>query len=489
MGGRVEGDHGNPFDPPRRSDAGETMRLSAALPVLALVLAGCLGAGNQPLDAASVTLPILGDPLLLDHDHGDAALHALTTSNVKQLSHTVWEKVLLDRFPAQAYGEMDVAGDVAFVAALVSGFALVDIKDPAAPTTLSFTPIPPVYVADIKAAQGGDLALLGTQRTIGRVTSMLGLPGLLVPLPVPSAAPIGAIGLQAWDTSDKANPQLVGYTYVDGGCHMVSVLEYGSDTVVFCAPNDNSIRIFQVNRVGPAVTFELLSVWSPGDLSEVVVYKVSPTRAQFTHDMTVQKDPLTGEPVMFVSFWDLGTHVVDVKDPAAPKSLGSWAGEDATLFGGQTHTSMATLIGGKRVVVQIPEYANIPAVFVLDATDYGNMRLLSEWTAHADGEYGDDPTLFSTHNFQVVGSKVYMAMYHGGIWVLDLADPTKPMAVGYFLPADPEAAQSSGGGPIPDTWDVVVANGHIWAVDIPTGLYALHLDGDPGGDAAYKSFA
>jgi hypothetical protein len=150
---------------------------------------------------------------------------------------------------------------------------------------------------------------------------------------------------------------------------------------------------------------------------------------------------------------------------------------------------MAAMVGGKRVVVNIPEYADIPAVFVLDATDYGAMRLLGEWTAHSDGDYGDNPNLFSTHNFQIVDEQVYMGMYHGGVWVLDIQDPGRIQPRAYYLPDQGESASAAvGTGAVPDTWDVVVANGHVFAVDIPTGFYALHIDGDPV-DPAYDSFA
>lgn len=459
---------------------------------LAFLAAGCIGTGTTPLDAASLDLPILGDPLVLEHDHADPALHDFATSNVRPLARLAWDSVLLGRYPLQQWGEIDVKGDLAFVAALWSGFAIVDVADPEAPQTLSYTPVAPSYVADIKAAEGGDLVLLGLQGSAsGMARALTG-----VSVPATPAAPVatprpGLIGLQAWDATDKAEPRPVGYVYVDGGCHMVSVLEQEQGTIVYCAPNDNTVRIFRLAREGPAVVFEPLAVWSPGDLSEVAAYKAAPTRGQFTHDMTAQMDPLTGEPVMFVSFWDLGVHVVDVSDPASPALLGVWAGEDALLWGGRVHTAMATMVDGKRVVVTIPEYADIPAMFVLDATDYGAMRLLSEWQAHEDGDYGERPAIFSTHNFQLVDSKVYMAMYHGGVWVLDIADPAKPRPTAYYLPHEEPGvgAGTVGAGLTPDTWDVVVANGRVFAVDIPTGLHVLHIEGDPAGDEGYDSFA
>lgn len=461
--------------------------ITAASLALATVLGGCLSA-SEPLAGNALNLPVLGDPLVLEHDHNDPALHDFVTSNVQRLAHLAWEPTLLDRYPLQQWGELDVKGDTAYVAALWSGFAIVDVADPAAPKTLSYTPVQPAYVADIKATAEDDLVLLGLQGSVGG--SVRALTGQALPVGVATPVRPGTVGVEAYDVSDPADPRPVGFFYVEGGCHMLSILEQDQGTMVYCAPNDNTIRVFRLVREGPAVVFEPVAIWAPGDLSEVLAYKAAPTGGQFTHDMTAQLDPLTGEPVMFVSFWDLGVFVVDVRDPANPALLGTWAGEDAELWGGKVHTTMATMVGDRRVIVTIPEYADIPAMFVLDATDYGALRLLGEWTAHPDGDYGESPALFSTHNFQVVGSTVYMAMYHGGVWTIDIRDPARPTPTSYYLPheAPGVGAGTVGALAVPETWDVVVANGHVFALDIPTGLHILHVAGDPV-DAAYDSFA
>jgi hypothetical protein len=147
---------------------------------------------------------------------------------------------------------------------------------------------------------------------------------------------------------------------------------------------------------------------------------------------------------------------------------------------------MATLINGTRVIVAIPEYANPPTMFLLDATDYSRIKLLSEWTLYPDRDLsGEQAALFSLHNFQIVGHRVYLAMYHGGVWVFDIADPTMPKPVAYTLPRPAEART----GTLPLTWDVVVANGYVIALDIPTGLHFFHFVDDPAGDARFDSFA
>jgi hypothetical protein len=204
-------------------------------------------------------------------------------------------------------------------------------------------------------------------------------------------------------------------------------------------------------------------------------------------DMTFMEDPLTGTPMLYVSFWNLGLRFVDVSNPLLPLEVGSWDGEEANIYGGNLHTAMAFARDDRRFVVTSPEVANPPAVFILDITDYDQPRVLAEWTAldDFDGQWGR----FSTHNFQVVDDKIYLAMYHGGIWVLDVSGDDgllHPKPIASYMPHEPRAdgqAYSVG------AWDVVVWNGYMLTADSNGGFYVLHRDGDPAGNPEYTSFA
>lgn len=467
--------------------------LASALFVVLVLVAGCTDPASKTGIGGDGGLEgsWLADALALEHDHADPAVHTNGTPNIHPLAYLKWQALLLDKYPAQQYGEIDVVGDLAFVAALASGFAIVDIKEPASPRTLSFATVPPGYVADIKAAEGGNLVLLGMQGSV-----LTGLRALGVPVPpIPVAFPVSPYpatkGILAYDATDKANPKPAGYVFVDRGCHMLSVMKYGTQTYVYCAPNDDTVQIFRVAHVGPAVAFEPVATWSPDDLVGQVNYKLKPTSGEFTHDMTVQKDPITGEPVMLVSHWNLGVYVVDVRDPAKPTTLGRWAGEGATRFKGALHTSLMTAINGSRILVTIPEYANPPTLFVLNADDPARPTFVSEWAVEPKQEFSyEQAVLFSMHNFQLVDDKAYLAMYHGGVWVLNLTDPAHPRPVGYTLPrGERPAGGAIIGSLVPLTWDVAVANGYVYAVDIPTGLHVFKVDGDPLGNAKYDSFA
>ena len=138
------------------------------------------------------------------------------------------------------------------------------------------------------------------------------------------------------------------------------------------------------------------------------------------------------------------------------------------------------------------------ALWVLDATDYGALSLAGEWVN--PGRYGADGIRFSTHNFQIADGRVYMAHYHAGVWVLDLAriaDAGGPLdeagasaaVLGYWLPRADVATFHQTGVNVPEVWDVLLYEGRVYAVDINTGLHVLHYEGDTLGDASASGFA
>jgi hypothetical protein len=211
-------------------------------------------------------------------------------------------------------------------------------------------------------------------------------------------------------------------------------------------------------------------------------------------DMTHQKDPLTGDDLLVVSFWNLGLRFVDVSVPALPREIGSWAGEDSDKWKGVLHTSMLFESDGRRIAVTIPEGASIPAMFILDATDLDNPVILAEWTAVPDfmGQGGR----FSLHNFQIVDGIVYLAPYHGGVWVIDISTEElqkNPQAIGTFMPWNREAQMAGDNATTPTgccggSWDVTVYNGYILTAN-NGGLFIAKMDGAIVGEDGATGFA
>ncbi len=314
-------------------------------------------------------------------------------------------------------------------------------------------------------------------------------------------------GVLIYDARDKENPTLAGFWPEPGlllGCHMIEYFILEEQEYLACAPLDNAVYIGMIlPEVGGVREIVQVSRWMPanekfaaqqgevvqeqageGDIQGAALHFVSGHQ-----DMTFQYDPLTATPMLSVSFWNLGVRWVDVTQPAAPQEVGSWAGEDSEHWDGAIHTAMLFADGDRRIATAIPEGAQPPTVFVFDATDFDNPILLGEWTPQ--DEHGNN-SRFSMHNFQVVDSKMYLTMYHGGIWVLDLSNAelqANPEVLGTFMPfdrRDDSYGRGLNGGIM--SWDLVVHQGYVLTAN-QGGFYTVTLNGDPVGDLAHTSFA
>ena len=459
--------------------------------IASMVLAGCTDiTGSSGRSAAKrggtpVTSLLSADaflnPIDLDHQHNDLSLH--NVSNHAELVGRI--PVGGDGMPPGGEGEIDIVGDYAYVAIFNFGFAIVDLKDPANPKVVGRgqIPVPAAgpfghYTADLKVDKTGGWVFLALELS-------------------PYA------GMLIFDAREKTDIKLAGFWASPGkllGCHMIEYAEVAGQEYVFCAPLDAAIYVGLLSPATAAPAREVVTVarWVPAHpvwasyLANGPQTGVSATLLSGHDDMTFQLDPLTNKPTLFVSMWGLGVWFVDISLPAAPVTLGGWIGGGATLFAGNIHTTMAFKSEGRRIVVAIPEVARPPAMFVIDATDFNNPKLLSEWTAlptfkNAAGT--DASGKFSMHNFQIVDGHVYIAMYHGGIWVIDVHNATRqkaPQPVATYLPHEPRAD----GRPYEvGAWDVVVWKGYTLTADSNGGFYVLLRAGDPAGDASYTSFA
>ncbi len=464
------------------------------VPLLVMTaLAGCATDGSTGVDdvdgAIEETFEWLS-PFVLGHDHSNRTLHN-TSNNMTLVGH----HALGDNGPPGSISEIDVAGGYAFLGIMGYGFQVVDISDPANPELVASVPVETpdqqsplgLYAADIKTDASGDWVFFAPELST--------TPGVLI-----------------YDARDKSDIKLAGFWPEPGlllGCHMIEYAQIGDNEYLFCAPLDNAVyvglilpevggirEIVQVARWVPAtskfvqqqgnvVQGRIAQCGVPSPSNPACLAGIATHFVSGHQDMTFQEDPLTGTPMLTVSFWNLGLRFVDVSIPAAPIEVGSWAGEDSTKWRGVIHTAMMFEDDGRRIAIAIPEGASIPAMFVLDATDYDNPEILAEWSAHDDwqGEGGR----FSLHNFQIVDGKVYLAHYHGGIVVLDVHNETlqrDPQILGTYQPWVRETGAGCCGG----SWDVIVHEGYVLSAN-GGGLYVAHLKGDRTGLEAPSSFA
>ncbi|MHB1260864.1 MAG: LVIVD repeat-containing protein [Thermoplasmatota archaeon] len=451
----------------------------------AVALPGCL---SDLMDDASNGGDSFGlepfvNPIDLDHDHGELALHEFS-NNIDLVGHTY----MGDNGPPGGLGEIDTAGDYAYVAVFNHGFAIIDLVDPTNPQMVSLfeIPVPTAnpfgrYTADLKVDASGDWVFLAMELSEE--------PGVLIV-----------------DARDRAEPKLAGFWPQPGllaGCHMIEYAVISEQEYLFCAPLDNAVYVGLIlPEAGGTREIQTVARWvpnSPGYVESELGHLTDdpqgfPNRYVISghQDMTYQPDPLTGAPTLFVSFWNLGLRIVDVSIPAVPIEIGFWDGVGADGYRGNFHTAMAFESQGRRIAVAIPEGPDPPAIFILDATDYANPIVLSEWSAlpsFTDSEGNNHAGSFSLHNFQVVGGKIYIAMGHGGLWVIDVSTPEKqsePEAVGSYYPHMP---RPDGEDYSIYPWDVNLYKGYMLDGEGNGGFYVLHFRGDPAGDETFNGFA
>ncbi len=459
-----------------------------ALMMSVVALSGCVSdADDTPTDPGELYAGFPADfvnPLVHDHDHEDAVLHDVA-NNIEMTGYNPIREGAINTI-----SEIDMAGGFAYVAEMGFGFHIFDLADPENPVLVSSTDITSpddasplgLYMADLKVDATGDWVFVATELST--------TPGVLI-----------------YDARDKTAPVLAGFWPEPGlllGCHMIEYAIIEEQEYLFCAPLDNAVYVgMLLDPVGPAREVVQVARWMPtsekfvaqqGAVIEEQAAEGDPAGAALHfvsghQDMTYQLDPLTGTHMLSVSFWNLGLRWVDVSNPALPMEVGSWQGEDSDHWAGNIHTAMMFADEERRIAVAIPEGAQPPTVFVFDATDFDNPELLGEWTPK--DEHGNH-SRFSMHNFQIVDGKVYLTMYHGGVWILDVSNEENqadPKVIGTYMPFDrrPEHYGRGLNGGIM-SWDVTIHNGYMLTANTG-GFYTLALEGDPHGDDQYFSFA
>ncbi|MHB1262039.1 MAG: LVIVD repeat-containing protein [Thermoplasmatota archaeon] len=458
-------------------------------------LAGCLdddGADNaQAQDQARIdALPWedLGNLAYdAEHEHNLRDLHTELNRGVEPLAYSPFSD---DGLSLGEYTELDnEQGLIAM--AVVTGDAGVDLR-----------------IVLLDAAALPAMKVVGTidePNAYGDVKIDEELPLLYIPYPgarFTSTQPGSGLGFSIWDISDPAEPVRVGQA-PGGGCHMLNTLRVEGQTYVWCAsvtgPTTYRIESLPTGQYAGVPISSAIPQSDP-EVLRYADYYAALTATGFAlllapHDMTAQLDPLTGAPILVVADEINGIRVFDVAQPAAPVQLGYWRGESAEAPIERVHTALVTDIGGKRIAFGATEtlFDVPPQMYIVDMTDYADPIYLGTWIP--PGIPTDDGLAYSLHNFQVVGTRLYMANFHAGLWVLDVSDPSNPFPVALRTPVRecgyPRPEESVAGHPIDANqyWDPIVVNGYVLMTDIPCGVEVLHVDGDPAGDPAYTSFA
>jgi hypothetical protein len=291
-------------------------------------------------------------------------------------------------------------------------------------------------------------------------------------------------GVLLYDVTDPYNPKKLGFYPLDRritGTHELYLTTQGNRALVLTSSpyadyyTHGEEQDFQILDVSDPTSPKKIFGWDPRDLEQIPSdfngYHWSAqdgkTRPVFNHSVITDNNA----QYAYVSMWDLGTVIFDIKNPENPVYLGN------TTFRadqkGSAHS--AALAKGGTILIETREVSNpVGAGYesaygytrIFDIKDKTNPVLLSEFTT--DLTFDIPPTSAgrstfakTVHDPKVQGNTLYLSYYSGGVLALDITDPSNPTEIGRYTPENA------------DVWGVFVDRNYILASDMGQGLKVL----------------
>jgi hypothetical protein len=356
---------------------------------------------------------------------------------------------------------VDDAGETAY-AATTDGFATVDISDPEAPELLTVeTPL----LAD---HEDGALQMVYDVKLDGDALIVVG--------PANATREEQAQGMAVYDVSDPANPERTGFHETAFPIHNA----YLADGVAYLTANDqvkNPVVLVDVS----GDTIEELARWSNVDYddawAEVHWYLRS------CHDVYVQDD------VLYVAYWDAGTWLVDVSDPANPTHITHFGHYEASDLQDVEQIGVEGLgLPGNAHYVAVNDDASLLAtgaeawdddpeddddgqggIDIWDVSDPTDPEKLAFVAPPPTPNGTREGTWTTSHNFDFHGDRLYSSWYQGGVKVHDVSDPANPEELAWWRQPD----QTSFWTAQYATDDAFVAGSMLGGDDYPAGIYTF----------------
>ena len=510
--------------------------LAATCLALTIGLASEASAADGPCTAAARG----GMPEGTGHNHRDISQHRLGC-RMKQVAFLSLQRELGAR-PNVVLGEMDVKADRAAVLVTYpeAGFLLFDVSNPANPKFLSW-----YRSAQCDTTDGPNCGSFVDVSRDGKTVYLSKQEKEPVP-PVPDVGPItgGALGIplpydavEVVDISNPASPRkLQDYSVLSvQGVHTVR-----SHVVPAGPPGAGRTPGEYVFSLANGVGVNIAAVDRSSGQPELVDVGTIPTDLTFTafvHDTFIQNDPIDGRTYLYIAAGLYpGFVIYDVTDPYDAVYKAEWDLTPECRWDWYGHTIDVTHRGSKRYVTMPAELFlifeqpeedqakgcgkqtgngdKVGPLWIVDASDFSKLgngpddgqsgeqydqelkqksqaALVATWTNPANRVAGD--LRFSPHNQQIVGDRIYLSHYHGGVYVLDASAAfagrkERPGELAFTVPHDPAtrplyepvssrdtAVQEFGARS--SIWDAFFYKGHVLAADMGGGLYSLQ-EGD-----------
>lgn len=367
-----------------------------------------------------------------------------------------------------AFIEVDVHGDLVAVATLTGthAFTLVDISDLSRPTAIGH-----LYSSndnwDVRFSDDGRYLFVSCQGE-----------GLFTRTPVGQCPDYGgiptAVGGQDYGiiTVDVSDPHAI-----EPICYTPSLAVHNLETATL---DDGRIVVANNNA-------EVFVMEDDGCLTKVA-------QVEGRHDVYLQKHPFTRDMLLYTGTSDFV--IYDINDPSQPFEIGVGDFtdyEDGTAWHEQSPAPVA-YFGNTHVTLGGGESSSgrPGPVTIFNTTDPTRPVAVGSWTLpvlpldEAGTTWEQGGYMFSMHNIALnQWGQACIAMYHAGVWVIDLSTPERmhqPVTLGFYLPHElaPEALSTSHpiAGPMtasPYVWGCAWTEDgtHLVVPDMQSGLYVL----------------
>ncbi len=402
--------------------------------------------------------------------------------NLKLIGHT-------DMAGRPDGGQIMVSRGYAYVGHMFSsGFSVVDVRDPRAPTPVNYV-VAPDNTWSIHLQTHEDLLLVINAKDQFRddvLKDETAYFGGSIAGKVDSTDKDYAAGLRVFDISTPAQPREIGFMPVEGlGTHRIwytggrwayvsAVLDGFSDSIY--------LTVDMADPTQPKIAGKF---WLPGMNTAA---GETPDWDDETYRYACHHGLVAGDTA-YVTWRAGGVTLVDVSDRTKPTLIAhrTWA----PPFGGGTHNALPLPDRDLMVVVDEAELRNcadgMKYIWLFDIREKSNPVSIATMPTPKEADYVNKGGNFGPHNVHenrpgsFVSSELIFATYNNaGVRVFDISNAHEPVEVAAMVPPAPtRLVDHRPGAPmVLNQNDVFVdADRTMYATDMNGGLYVMEMSG------------